>query len=42
VTMLLFLQFGTRAFWLTAAAFAGLLLAHAIYWAITHREHKCG
>src|SRR3982074_1965209 len=31
-----FMPFGTAAFWLTAAALAGLLLAHAIYWAITH------
>ncbi|HEV7546576.1 MAG TPA: DUF1772 domain-containing protein [Reyranella sp.] len=38
--LLLFMPFGTAAFWLTAAALAGLLLAHAIYWAITHPVNK--
>jgi hypothetical protein len=34
--LLLFMPYGTAAFWLTLAAFVGLALAHAIYWAITH------
>lgn len=34
--LLLFTPFGTISFWLTLAAFAGLVLAHAIYWVITH------
>jgi hypothetical protein len=38
--LLLFTPYQTLAFWLTAAAFAGLLLAHAIYWAITHPVNK--
>jgi hypothetical protein len=39
-TLLLFTPFGTMSFWLTAAAFAGLALAHAVYWAITHPVNK--
>ena len=38
--LLLFTPFGTTSFWLTAAAFVGLTLAHAIYWAITHPVNK--
>ena len=38
--LLLFTPLGTTSFWLTAAAFAGLCLAHAIYWAITHPVNK--
>jgi hypothetical protein len=38
--LLLFMRFGTTSFWLTALAFAGLVLAHAIYWAITHPVNK--
>jgi len=38
--LLLFTPFGTVPFWLTAAAFAGLLLAHAIYWVFTHPVNK--
>ena len=38
--LLLFMPFGTTAFWLTAAALVSLLLAHAIYWAITHPVNK--
>jgi hypothetical protein len=34
--LLLFTPFGTLSFWLTAASVAGLLLAHAIYWALVH------
>ena len=38
--LLLFTPFGTTSFWLTALAFAGLCLAHAVYWAITHPVNK--
>lgn len=38
--LLLFTPYGTAAFWLTAAAFLGLVLAHAIYWAVTHPTNK--
>jgi hypothetical protein len=38
--LLLYTHYGTAAFWLTAAAFAALALAHAIYWAITHPANK--
>ena len=38
--LLLFTPFGTASFWLTAAAVAGLLLAHAVYWAVTHPVNK--
>ena len=38
--LLLFTPLGTAAFWLTLAAFAGLVLAHAIYWVITHPVNK--
>jgi hypothetical protein len=38
--LVLFMPFGTPAFWLTVAALFGLLLAHAIYWAITHPTNK--
>lgn len=38
--LMLFTPFGTAAFWLTLAAFAGLVLAHAIYWVITHPVNK--
>jgi len=38
--LLLFTRLGTLAFWLTLAAFVALLLAHAIYWAITHPVNK--
>jgi hypothetical protein len=38
--LLLFTPFGTISFWLTLAAFAGLVLAHAIYWVITHPVNK--
>ncbi len=38
--LLLFTPLGTTAFWLTLAAFAGLVLAHAIYWVITHPVNK--
>lgn len=37
---LLFLPFGTVAFWLVTIALAGLLLTHAIYWGITHPVNK--
>jgi len=37
---LLFTPVQTATFWLIAAALAGLLLAHAIYWAITHPTNK--
>jgi hypothetical protein len=40
LALLLFTPFGTGTFWLTAAAFVGLLLAHVIYWAITHPTNK--
>lgn len=38
--LLLFTRLGTLAFWLTLAAFVTFLLAHAIYWAITHPVNK--
>jgi hypothetical protein len=38
--LLLFTPFGTTSFWLTALAFVGLALAHAIYWAITHPVNR--
>lgn len=38
--LLLFTPFGTTSFWLTAVAVAGLLLAHAIYWVVTHPVNK--
>ena len=38
--LLLFTPFGRPAFWLTTAALTGLLLAHAIYWAITHPVNR--
>ena len=38
--LLLFTPFGSASFWLTVAAFAGLTLAHAIYWVITHPVNK--
>jgi hypothetical protein len=38
--LLLFTPLGTLPFWLTAAALAALLLAHAIYWAITHPVNR--
>ena len=38
--LLLFVPFGTVQFWLSAAAFMGLLLAHAIYWVITHPVNR--
>lgn len=38
--VLLFLPFGTAAFWLVTIALAGLLLTHAIYWGITHPVNK--
>ncbi|MGZ5906183.1 MAG: hypothetical protein ACXWKQ_12615 [Reyranella sp.] len=38
--LLLFMPFGTRAFWLTAGALASLLLGHAIYWVGTHPVNK--
>jgi Domain of unknown function (DUF1772) len=38
--LLLFTPFGTTSFWLTAAAVVGLLLAHAVYWAVTHPVNK--
>jgi hypothetical protein len=38
--LLLFTPFGTASFWLTALAFAGLGLAHAIYWVVTHPVNK--
>lgn len=38
--LLLFTPLATAAFWLTLAAFAGLVLAHAIYWVFTHPVNK--
>jgi hypothetical protein len=38
--LLLFTPLGTMASWLTVAAFAGLVLAHAIYWVVTHPVNK--
>jgi hypothetical protein len=38
--LLAFTPSGTPAFWLTAAALAALLLAHAVYWAVTHPVNK--
>jgi hypothetical protein len=38
--LLLFMPFGTASFWLAAAAFVGLTLAHAIYWVVTHPVNK--
>jgi len=38
--LLLFTPFGTTAFWLTLAAFAGLVLAHAIYWVLIHPVNR--
>lgn len=38
--LLLFTPLGTTAFWLTLAAFAGLALAHAIYWVVTHPVNR--
>ncbi len=38
--LLLFTPLGSLPFWLTLAAFFSLLLAHAIYWAITHPVNK--
>lgn len=38
--LLLLTPYGTSAFWLTASAGVGLVLAHAIYWAITHPANK--
>jgi hypothetical protein len=38
--LLLFTRYATAAFWLTAAAFVGIALAHAIYWAVTHPTNK--
>jgi hypothetical protein len=38
--LLLFTPLGTTAFWLTLAAFAGLVMAHAIYWVIIHPVNK--
>lgn len=38
--LLLFTPFGTVSFWLTTAAFASLVLAHAIYWVFTHPVNK--
>lgn len=38
--LLLFTPFCTTSFWLTAAAVVGLLLAHAVYWVVTHPVNK--
>ena len=38
--LLLFTPLGTTSFWLTATAFAGLVLAHAIYWVVIHPVNK--
>jgi hypothetical protein len=38
--LLLFTPLNTTSFWLTLAAFAGLTLAHAIYWVVTHPVNK--
>jgi Domain of unknown function (DUF1772) len=38
--LLLFTPLGTLPFWLILAAFFSLLLAHAIYWAITHPVNR--
>jgi hypothetical protein len=40
VALLLFTPFGTISFWLIAAGFAGLVAAHAVYWAVTHPVNK--
>lgn len=34
--LLFFVPAGTTGFWLTLAAFVALLLAHTIYWVLTH------
>lgn len=36
LALLIFTPFATRAFWLTLAAFAALLIMHGVYWVITH------
>src|SRR5262249_15830137 len=38
--LLLCTPLGTTAFWLTLIAFISLVLAHAIYWAVTHPVNK--
>ncbi len=38
--LLLYTPLDTTPFWLTLAAFAGLVLAHAIYWVFTHPVNK--
>lgn len=38
--LLLATPFGTTSFWLTATTLAGLCLAHAIYWVVTHPVNK--
>jgi len=38
--LLLFTPFATTAFWLTALALGALLLAHAVYWVVTHPVNK--
>jgi len=38
--LLLLMPLGSLPFWLTLAAFFSFLLAHAIYWAITHPVNK--
>ena len=38
--LLLFTPLGSTSFWLTLMAFAGIVLAHAIYWVITHPVNK--
>jgi hypothetical protein len=38
--LLVFTPFGSTAFWLTAAALAGLIAVHAIYWLVTHPVNR--
>jgi hypothetical protein len=40
LALLLLTPLAARAFWPTAVAFGGLLLAQTIYWAITHPANK--
>jgi hypothetical protein len=36
LVLLIMTQYGGTSFWLTAAAFAGLVMMHATYWLLTH------
>jgi hypothetical protein len=38
--LLFMTPFGSTAFWLTAAAVAGLVAVHAIYWLVTHPVNR--